>query len=58
MAIKEEVLAAVRTIRQYCKEANIAKCAFECPLIGFCGIYFDGTPDEWPDPEEGGGGDV
>ena len=68
MATKEELFAAVRTLKQHCinygNYGNISCGRFKdkpgCPLENFCynGDMFEQlAPSEWPDPEEGGGED-
>lgn len=57
MATKEELFAAVRLIKEHCDSMGERACR-DCPLtIAICNRCFIGIPDEWPDPEEGGGED-
>lgn len=57
MATKEELFEAVRLIKEHC--ASMAKEAWcDCFLQSVCSRCFIGIPDEWPDPEEGGGDNV
>lgn len=55
MATKEELFAAVRLIKEHCKEHDAQYCRHECLFTDDCGDYFKGAPCDWPDPEEGGG---
>lgn len=54
METKEELFAAVRLIKEHCKDTRIADCVFYCHLHRWCRLA-QTTPQEWPDPEEGGG---
>lgn len=54
MATKKELFAAVRLIKQHCKEHDNEYCKYKCPFIDNCDYYFNGIPGDWPDPEEGG----
>ena len=56
MATKEELFKAVRTIKEYCDSMSEKSC-YLCPVRRICERCFVGIPDEWPDPEEGGGED-
>lgn len=57
MATEEELFAAVRTIRNHCKEQdeiNPNSCVrddYKCPLWLWC-LKADGekTPSQWPEP--------
>jgi len=57
MATKEELFAAVRLISNHC--ALQGNDCSECPLFDWCErtahFGLSTVPDEWPDPEEGGG---
>lgn len=55
MATKEELFAAVRLIKEHCKLYTEYERHLNCPLLRTCIRCFDETPQEWPDPEEGGG---
>lgn len=57
MATKKELFAAVRLIKQHCKEHDSEYCRHECPFSDDCGYYFIGVPGDWEDPEEVGGED-
>lgn len=57
MAAREELFAAVRLIKEHCKLYTEYECFLECPLLPTCNRCFVETPQEWPDPEEGGGED-
>lgn len=54
MATKEELFAAVRLIKEHCDSMAKIACS-DCSLRCVCNRCFIGIPDEWPDPEEGGG---
>lgn len=58
MATKEELFAAVRTIKQFCEKSD--GCGY-CDVYAWCVAMRQGggmnTPNRWPDPEEGGGED-
>lgn len=56
MATKEELFEAVRLIKEHCDSMAEISC-FQCHLKSVCNRCFIGIPDEWPDPEEGGGED-
>lgn len=59
MATKEELFAAVRLIHKHCISLKFG-CR-GCPLNDWCDEEYDNrdgaSPDQWPDPEEGGGED-
>lgn len=60
MATREELFAAVRLLRDYCRGRKIP--CVDCVLWDFCKRGNDtnqgfSTPYFWPDPEEGGGED-
>lgn len=57
MATKEELFEAVRLIKEHCKLYTEYECLLNCPLLQTCNRCFVETPQEWPDPEEGGGED-
>ena len=56
MATKEELFKAVRLIKEHCVSMAEEACC-DCHLQSVCNRCFIGIPDEWPDPEEGGGED-
>lgn len=55
METKEELFAAVRTIKQFCEKSD--GCGY-CDGYAWCVAMRQGgglnTPNHWPDPEEGG----
>lgn len=59
MATKEELFAAVRLISNNCARHG-GDCS-DCPLLDWCDRNDDfglsTIPEEWRDPEEGGGGE-
>ena len=61
MATKEELFAAILLLREFCKNQPICGRDQSCPLWGWCCRNSEKTdwnsPDQWPDPEEGGGED-
>ena len=52
---KDELFAAVRTIKQFCEKSD--GCGY-CDGYAWCVAMRQGgglnTPNHWPDPEEGG----
>lgn len=57
MATREELFNAVRLIKDHC-DSMAEKACSNCPLNStICNRCFIGIPDQWPDPEEGGGED-
>lgn len=50
---KEELFAAVRLIKEHCKDTCLADCASNCHLRRWCGLTAT-APETWPDPEGGG----
>lgn len=55
---KEELFAAVRLIKEHCTERQDCTSVKRCPIIDWCiRANPDINPEEWPDPEEGGGED-
>lgn len=61
MATREELFAAVRLIKWHCRQTVCyCKTHWTCPLYDrqydIC-ITKRTAPEEWPDPEEGGGED-
>ena len=60
MATRQELFAAVRTIRNHCKEQdtfNPNSCVrndYKCPLWSLCFVTLGAPPSDWPDPKEGG----
>ena len=57
MVTKEELFAAVRLIKQHCKEHDCEYCRHECPFCDDCVNYFAGAPCNWNDPKEWSGKD-
>jgi len=63
MATKEELFAAVRLIKEHCIEQDeidpnaCVRDDYKCPLWIWCFKNGKKTPNQWPDPEEGGGED-
>lgn len=60
MATREELLSAVRTIKNHCKEQDAfapyscVRDDYKCPLWFLCFSTFGMPPTEWPDLKEGG----
>lgn len=56
MATKEELFKAVRLIHKHCVSLKFGCCG--CPLNDWCDEEYGNrggpSPDQWPDPEEGG----
>ena len=61
MTTKEELFAAVKTVRDYCKDRLVCSDRFDgdtCPLWSFCGsaeMIGNDAPCDWPDPDGGRG---
>lgn len=59
MATREELLSAVRTIKEHCEEQDKCKRwlqnrpVFVCPLFSLCFFTFGAPPTSWPDLKEG-----
>lgn len=63
MASREELLSAVRTIKEHCQEQDkidpysCVRDGYKCPLWFLCFNTFGAPPTSWPDLKEGGGND-
>lgn len=62
MATEKELFAAVRLIKEHCKEQdnNPNSCVrddYKCPLWSLCFITLGVPPTSWPDPAKGGNAD-
>jgi hypothetical protein len=57
MEAEKELIEAVRTIKERCKNTPDSDCGIVCPLSQICEGRFIVAPCDWPDLEEGGGED-
>lgn len=63
MATREELLSAVKTIKEHCEEQDklapysCVRDGYKCPLWSLCFFTPGVPPTEWPDLKEGDGKD-